>query len=78
MVNYDKYRRLIAAEDLEEGAWIVPDDIDDADDRIDDDQSDATDDEIAQAKEDSICPRCNRLIYIDPEGVYCNNCGFSF
>lgn len=38
----------------------------------------ATAEEIAQAKEDSICPRCNKLIFLDKEGVYCNNCGFGF
>jgi len=38
----------------------------------------ASPEEIAQAKEDSICPRCNKLIFLDKEGVYCSNCGFSF
>jgi len=38
----------------------------------------ATPEEIAQAKEDSICPRCNKLIFLDKDGVYCNNCGFGF
>lgn len=38
----------------------------------------ATAEEIAQAKEDSICPRCNRMIFLDPEGVLCDNCGFSY
>jgi len=38
----------------------------------------ATAEEIAQVKEDSICPRCNKLIFLDKEGVYCSNCGFGF
>ena len=38
----------------------------------------ATAEEIAQTKEDSICPRCGRMIFLDPEGVLCGNCGFSY
>ena len=37
----------------------------------------ATAEEITEARLDGVCPRCNKMIFIDPEGVYCP-CGFSF
>jgi len=81
-----KLAKLIGQEDADEKAWIETDnrhrqytgyDFDGIVYRNAKDQSPATAEEIAEAKIDGISPRCNKMIFVDPEGVYCP-CGFSF
>lgn len=82
-----KFESIIEQEDRDEHAWNEPNDnrhrqytsngLDNRECNNSKNQKQATAEEIAEAKIDGICPRCNKMIFVDPEGVYCP-CGFSY